>query len=73
MAMLMDKTDARNKVMGNYQVSAESVCVRDRNVMANGLNIVMKHFLPIMVKLYKAAATEAHPFLNKPPDWNFGL
>lgn len=34
----------------------------------------MKDILPFMAKLYKEImTTKAHPFLNMPPDWNFGL
>lgn len=42
--------------------------------MAKGSNIVMKDFLPLMAKLHnEIVATKAYPFLNMPPDWNFGL
>lgn len=48
--------------------------VRDWNVMASSLNVVRKDILPIMAELYKeAVTTEAHPSLNRPPDWNIGL
>lgn len=48
--------------------------VRDWKVMLNHLNIVKKESLSIMAKLYKEAeTTKAHPSLNMPPHWNFGL
>lgn len=44
------------------------------NIMFNGLNIVMKDFLPIMAKLYKEAAiTGALPSLNMSPEGNLPL
>lgn len=48
--------------------------MRDRSVMVNCLNVVMKDFLPITAKLDKeAVTTKAHPSLNMPSDSNFGL